>query len=218
MNELMIAAPKAKRSRTDRSASSGVRPGPKRRLNELQWFDAALSAMAVGGVEAIRIDQLAAKLGVTKGSFYVLFKSREVFLEGLLDHWRRISTLQVIEELRAINESPIERLIRVFDISLTDRAKRRARIEAGFRLWAYDDARAAGTMREIDHHRLLYFQSVAEGAGLPAEAAKARAFLIYAYMISDAMLAGDQHEVRLQCRTFLSQGTKAERHIQRDDA
>ncbi|KTE22782.1 hypothetical protein ATE67_02350 [Sphingopyxis sp. H050] len=188
--------------------SRALKRGPKRKLDEDHWFEAALDAMAIGGVERVRIDRLAADLGVTKGSFYVLFRSREAFLDELLAHWRRISTLQVIAELSAINEPPLDRLARVFAISTSDRAKRRARIEAGFRLWAYDDLRASQTMREIDHHRLLYFQSVVAASGISADDARPRAFLIYSYLIGDAMLAAGQDDLREVCRAFLSTGSE----------
>ena len=49
------------------------------------WLDAALQALASGGIDQVRIESLAKKLGVTKGSFYWHFKDREQFLDELLN-------------------------------------------------------------------------------------------------------------------------------------
>lgn len=190
-------------------APGGQKRGPKRKLKIADWFEAALAVMGIGGVHSVRVDRLANDLGVTKGSFYVLFESRESFLSQLLVYWRLVSATSAIEELASIDEAPLERLNRILQISLSDRAKNRARIEAGFRLWAYEDKHAAETMAEIDRQRLQYFQTVCELAGLPAKEAQGRAFLIYAYIISDAMLSANQYEVRERCRLFLMHGCDA---------
>ena len=34
------------------------------------WISAALAALAEGGIEAVKVERLAARLGVSKGSFY----------------------------------------------------------------------------------------------------------------------------------------------------
>ena len=193
----------------DRTRSGGGRPrGPKRKIDAEAWFETALELMAVGGIDSVRVETLALKLGVTKGTFYVRFETRDQFVELLLDHWRRISTLVVIAELSAIDEPPLDRLVRVFSISTTERAKVRARIEASVRLWAYYDERPARVLREIDQHRLMYFESVVVANGVPKSEAEARAFLIYAFLISDAMLPGDRASIRDICRAFLAMGTK----------
>ena len=46
------------------------------------WITAALEAMRRGGVEAVAVEAIAVKLGVTKGSFYWHFRDRSDLLEG----------------------------------------------------------------------------------------------------------------------------------------
>ena len=182
--------------------------GPKRKLSEEAWFDAAVELIAIGGVDAVRVEAMALKLGVTKGTFYVAFASRDRFLDALLDHWRRVSTLAVIAQLNLIDEEPLERLVRVFSISTSEVACARARVELALRSWAYYDERPARVLREMDQHRLLYFESVVAANGLPPREAKVRAFLIYSYLISDALLPGDRDDIRELCRAFLAEGTR----------
>ena len=55
----------------------------KDRLNRDDWIDGALELMTSVGIEGVRIVPLAAKLGVTSGSFYWHFKDRQDFMESL---------------------------------------------------------------------------------------------------------------------------------------
>ena len=59
------------------------------------WIEAGLSALADGGPDAVRVDVLAQKLGVTRGGFYHQFESRPAFLDALLDTWEHRSTEDV---------------------------------------------------------------------------------------------------------------------------
>ncbi|HEX7681708.1 MAG TPA: helix-turn-helix domain-containing protein [Thermoanaerobaculia bacterium] len=58
-----------------------------RDLGRDDWLKAARTALLKGGVEAVRVEKLARKLGVTKGSFYWHFKDRVELLELLLREW-----------------------------------------------------------------------------------------------------------------------------------
>ena len=52
----------------------------KRRLAREDWVDAALAAIAEGGVAAVAVEPIAARLGTTKGSFYWHFHDRDAGL------------------------------------------------------------------------------------------------------------------------------------------
>ena len=66
------------------------------RQSKKSWLDAALRALASGGIDKVRVESLAKNLGVTKGSFYWHFKDREQFLDELLNFWAEQSTQTVI--------------------------------------------------------------------------------------------------------------------------
>ncbi len=51
------------------------------------WIEAAWAALGEGGVEAVRVERLARKLDVTKGSFYWHFKDRQDLIDALMDRW-----------------------------------------------------------------------------------------------------------------------------------
>lgn len=82
-------------------------------LTRADWCNAALSALAESGVEAVAIEPLAKALNVTKGSGYWHFRSRGELLEATLDAWETRTTARTIERLLEIAD-PRERLAELF--------------------------------------------------------------------------------------------------------
>jgi AcrR family transcriptional regulator len=53
------------------------------------WVAAGLAEMARGGgIDNVRVEVLAERLGVTKGGFYRRFKDRRALLDSMLETWR----------------------------------------------------------------------------------------------------------------------------------
>jgi AcrR family transcriptional regulator len=59
------------------------------RLSAEDWEDAALNLIAEQGVGALAVEALARQLGVTKGSFYWHFRTREALLQAALERWEQ---------------------------------------------------------------------------------------------------------------------------------
>jgi AcrR family transcriptional regulator len=79
------------------------------RFTRDDWAAAALHALAEGGVSAVAVEPVAARLGASKSSFYWLFDDRRALLEAALERWERVQTEQVITFLADIAD-PAERL------------------------------------------------------------------------------------------------------------
>src|ERR671922_6013 len=78
-------------------------------LSRERWIAAALDALADGGMAAVAVEPLAARLGVTKGSFYWHFRDRDELLTAALQEWERTGTEELIKRLDQIAD-PRERL------------------------------------------------------------------------------------------------------------
>jgi AcrR family transcriptional regulator len=63
------------------------------RLAKKDWVRAARLALLEGGPSAVRVETLARKLRVSKGSFYWHFRNRETLLEALLCEWEEEKSL-----------------------------------------------------------------------------------------------------------------------------
>jgi AcrR family transcriptional regulator len=79
------------------------------RLDREAWVRAGLAALEEGGVDAVAAASLATKLGVTRGSFYWHFGSRDELLQAVLDLWEVEHSDGVLDALGAVAD-PRERL------------------------------------------------------------------------------------------------------------
>ena len=92
-------------------------------LTAERWAEAALQAIAEGGVAALSVEALAKELGVTKGSFYWHFSNRRALIKAAVELWARRDTEEVLA--RADREpDPRRRIEAVVAESIT--GKRRA--------------------------------------------------------------------------------------------
>ena len=71
--------------------AEGRQNADSERLNRDDWLHAALQECELGG-DASKVAPLAAKLGVTTGSFYWRFKNRRELLDATLEYWEREMT------------------------------------------------------------------------------------------------------------------------------
>ena len=148
---------------------------------------AARAAMAEGGIDAVAVEPLARRLGVTKGSFYWHFKDRRALLEATLEGWEEESTEARISASRRISD-PRERLIRlgeeVFgEAPLDEDEFGKVLLEHGVELAisdAADDAIVCPFLRRVTEHRIGYLEECFRELGLPTEEAWHRALLVYA--------------------------------------
>ena len=141
------------------------------RLNADAWVAAAYALFEEGGVAAVRVDPLAKRLGITRGSFYWHFKNRAALLHALLDRWVERETERAIEANEAGGGTAAERLLRLLRTCASDDG----RLEMGVREWAVGDARAKETVRQVDERRIAYMTELARKAGAPDSEVEARA-------------------------------------------
>jgi AcrR family transcriptional regulator len=163
------------------------------RLGRQEWIDAGLKAMARDGVDAVRIERLAAALNVTKGSFYWHFKDRNALLEELLESWQSRATTAVIDAVEAKGGDARSKLANLFTIvSVID-----GQLDRAIRNWAARDGAAASALQEVDRRRLDYLVSLFTGVGFSTAEAVARARLVYhalvgQFTMGEAVAHGDR--------------------------
>ena len=90
--------------------SARLRSRKRTRLSEADWARAGLEALADSGIEGIRVDPLAKRLGVTKGSFYWHFKGRDELLDAMVRFWGDTEPGRVIRQVRSLSAGPEKRL------------------------------------------------------------------------------------------------------------
>lgn len=187
-------SPPPRRRATKRSPAAPVAPAP---LGPEAWLTAAWNVMAREGVAGIRVEPLAAALGVTKGSFYWHFRDRAALLDALLDDWEERATRAVIVQVDASSCDARERLFTLMRLSTA--APEAPDIEHAVRAWGAHDAAVRKRLARLDRQREQYVSALLVSAGVEPDEASLRARMLYLALIGEyARVAhgGDRTEPR----------------------
>ena len=161
---------------------------PRPQLDRAAWVQAALDILADEGVTGIRVEVLAKRLHVTKGSFYWHFKDRQDLLAGVLDIWKDGRIRDIVKQTRPEPGKEQAQLFHVIDVYSTSRNKKGILIELAMREWARRDPLAAATVEEVDAWRLRCARELFLAIGLPLHEASTRSMLLYAYVFGVSMM------------------------------
>jgi AcrR family transcriptional regulator len=170
-----------------------VKPSIESRLSPETWADAALEAIARGGIDAVAVEPIAALLGVTKGSFYWHFKNRSELLEAALHRWEVRATGQIIEQLSDI-ANPAERLQQLMRAAFGDVEGNRGE-NAIF--GAVSDPVVAAAVVRVNAQRLAFLERAFLDLGFRTATARMRARIAYAAYLGHVTLQmTDSHGLR----------------------
>lgn len=154
------------------------------------WVDAGLLALATGGPDAVRIEALAASLGVTKGGFYWHFADRNSLLEAMLDSWERRSIDEVVEQVEREGGDSREKIVKAG--RLTFSASRGLRqIDLAVRDWSRRDRSVAARLRRVDNARIAYLRSLFATFCADDDEIEARCMIAMCLPIGDHFIAAD---------------------------
>lgn len=146
------------------------------RLGPEEWVTAGLKALAKSGASALKADTLAARLGVSRGSFYWHFADVAAFHAAVLRRWREIALENIIAEVEGAREDRLETLLhRAFAAG--------SGIERAVRAWATADAGARAAVEAVDVERIRYLRKLLVDAGVASSVAATRARIMnWAYL------------------------------------
>lgn len=150
------------------------RPAPP--LSPEAWVKAAQALIVREGVSAVAVEPLAQTLGVTKGSFYWHFDSRDALVRAALEAWEQDQSADVVSRYGGIAD-PRRRLRVLLFAAFED-------IENGLFFAALavssEDPRVAPFLRRATERRLAFGAEAFLALGFPEAEARQRALLAYA--------------------------------------
>lgn len=167
------------------ASTSNIKPRSKaspsrNQLDPERWIDAAIDVLANEGVSGLRVELIAKRCGVTKGSFYWHFRDRQALLDGVLQHWKE-GRIRDIEKTTSVTpgqeRNQLQYAIEVYGAS---RNRKGMAIELAVRDWARHDEQAAKVVEEVDLYRLECTRRLFVAAGMSDAEAKSRSLLLYA--------------------------------------
>jgi AcrR family transcriptional regulator len=126
-------------------------------LSRRRWLEEGLALLEEAGAEALTIESLTNRLGVTKGSFYHHFANSQDFKERLLSFWEEEGTLRIIHGAEQ-EASPAEKLAWVLRASF--HSSHLHRLDVALRAWALQDDQVRVHQQRIDQQRLAYLEAL----------------------------------------------------------
>ena len=156
------------------------------------WIEAGLKELGQGGVERVRVEVLAERLGITKGGFYRRFKDRRALLDALLETWKRGRIESIEKQAELGSENARDRLKSLIRLYSERRNPEGIAIELAIRQWARSDAAAVEAVASVDAARLKNVEQLYSRLGLSPEDAQARAVLLYSFIFGQSLLFLEQ--------------------------
>ncbi|UPK74455.1 TetR/AcrR family transcriptional regulator [Nocardioidaceae bacterium SCSIO 66511] len=145
-------------------------------VSRTDWVYAALDALGDTGVGGVRVDVLAKRLGVTRGSFYWHFKDRSALVEAALEEWELVCTTRTIEQLDTIAD-PAERLRTLLTHALDIEAL--SRLEPAIVAHATDPV-VTPVLTRVTQRRVDFLAEVYRELGFGRAEARREAIVAYA--------------------------------------
>jgi AcrR family transcriptional regulator len=162
---------------------------PPIRTHRERWIEAGMTALARGGPDAVRVEALAATLGVTKGGFYGTFGDRNAFLTELLDVWESRSIDDTLARVEARGGTAAERILRAGHLTLSGEL---LSVDLAVRDWARRDPAVAARVWRVDDRRLAYLRLLFATMFDDPHEVEARSTLALALAVGQHFIAGQQ--------------------------
>lgn len=176
-------------SRSPKMSSRTGAPADERN-SRADWVRAGLALLMKDGIEAVRVEPLALRLGVTKGSFYWHFKDRAALHAAMLEEWSSTATADVIAGVDRAADARA-RLRQLIARSTAD--GKVARLETAIRSWANSDDKARKAVAAVDSRRLDFVAGLLQETGVDPAVAQLRAQIIYLVLIGSFFAAATTH-------------------------
>lgn len=151
---------------------------PRPGKSKTDWLETALTALEAEGIEGVKIERLAGRLGVARSGFYFHFANRQDLLDQIVSYWTESYTSIVIDDSTISPLPPTQRLLQV--MAMIDR-HRLTRFDLAMRSWAQQDPHVKQRVEEVYAMRLTYIGGIFGEAGFTGADRDARTRLFVAY-------------------------------------
>ena len=172
--------------------------GERTRLSSADWEAGALDLLTEQGVAAVAVEPLARRLGVTKGSFYWHFPSREALLKAALERWERLDETTVFAPLEEIADARAR--LRELFVS-TSREMRSHRLYSEL-LKALDHPVVQPVMARVSQRRIHFLMQAYRALNFSRRDAMDRARLVYSAYVGYLQLMLQLRLARMSAEEF----------------
>ncbi len=162
--------------------------GRRPRVSKLDWLNAALRELKDHGIEAVRVERLAASLNVAKSGFYYHFADRDHLCRALLDHWLNTDGVPAAHQKKLKDPSPEEVLLHTIEI--VDKYTL-GQLDMAVRQWARSDPEVNKVYRREMRNRIRHIRGIFETLGFEGDQLEMRTRTFVATTTSEYQLFSD---------------------------
>lgn len=178
----------------------------QQKMTRQDWVNAARQALITGGVEQVKVDRLAKRLKITRGSFYWFFKSREELLSALIQDWEQTNTQPMLDAIAALpTHSGAAQAMQALVSFWIHELDYSPAYDAAMRDWARVSPEAEAAVRRIDNKRIAALKEMFLKLDYPDDEAFIRARVTYFHQVGYyALHIKESRERRLELSPLYS--------------
>ena len=169
-----------------RSNENGLTLKP--RVKKEDWLHCALDILEKKGIDSVRVEHMAAKLGVSKSGFYYHFRDRNDLCDALLNHWENIDHLPILQNPPKLDATPFEMLSETVE---TAHRENLDKYDQAIRLWAKQDPKVRRVWQKVMDKRTNFVRHIFAAAGFTGGELEMRTRLFLVYHIEERDLFPD---------------------------
>lgn len=159
--------------------------GRKAKHDRTDWILAAFQTLGDEGIEGVKVERIAKRLGTTKGSFYWHFADRPTLLNEMLNFWDQEGTRSIIEQLTEANMAAAEQLRRLARVATETHTHGldAIAVEGALRAWAGQDKDVAKRITTTEKVRIGFVSKLLIGIGYQETEAVTLAHQMYLMLL-----------------------------------
>jgi AcrR family transcriptional regulator len=151
------------------------------RLTREDWIAVARKALITSGVDDVKVDVMARRMKVTRGSFYWHFESRQDLLNALVEDWET-NNRREMDDIRSLVATQGDALVELFRVWLGEDPSFPA-FDIAIRVWARKTPAVSRLVRKIDDAWIALLQEQLERLGMTQPESFVRARIMHFHQV-----------------------------------
>lgn len=153
---------------------------PATKVKKSQWIKLGIKKFSVDGIVGINVEQMAETLDCNRSSFYWHFKSKEKFLNEMIQYWFEDSIKPITVEVNK-KQNASERLIKFMTLSFEDRTRKDLMYH--LRKLSQIDSNVKELLDYLTSKRLAYISSLIQDLGYSKKEAKMKSEILFNFYL-----------------------------------
>jgi AcrR family transcriptional regulator len=137
-------------------------------LERGDWVRAGLGLLGSKVVESVRVEMLAKRLRISKGSFYWHFKDREDLLDAMLDSWEEQQSDWTTEH-GSLSQNAAEKWAGLLEVISRPEY---GRLDLAIFSWAREEEKVRQRVSEVEKSRVAYLTRIFREVGFNSRQAE----------------------------------------------